>query len=198
MKKKVLFGFIGCLLVSILAIGGTIAWLTDNEEAVNKVTIGHVDIEVNETWENGVDGQNVAPGVEVAKDPTVKNIGKNPAYIRVRVEISNTFYEPFLEINYQVEPNGNWFKEGEYYYYKAIVDVNNSTTPVFTKFMLNDNFIEPPVTAPSDTEQPGFDIVVYAEAIQSEAFEPEYSENDTVAEKEAKFKAAIIGAFANY
>lgn len=181
-KKKLLIGLVGCLFLSLLAIGGTLAWLVDDAKVTNTVSIGKVDIEINETWDE-TDGQDIVPGVYIDKIPTVKNIGKNPAYIRAKVVITNDYFTDLLEIDFN---NENWFKEGEYYYYKEIVNINTSTKPLFTKFKLSDDYIEP-----QDSENPGFNIDVYAEAIQSEGFEPEDN-------TEAKFRDAILNAFNNY
>ncbi len=86
MKKKLLSI---CLVVAIavLAItGASLAYFTDNEKAVNTFTMGNVDIELTENWQ---EPETVLPGIAYTKDPTVTNIGKNEAWIRVDVTLSH-------------------------------------------------------------------------------------------------------------
>lgn len=82
------------------AVGGTLAWLTDKDQAENVFTVGSVDIELKEVnYFNGhfvptsMDGKNhfnnVMPGDEITKTPTITNTGKNDAYVRVVVEVKN-------------------------------------------------------------------------------------------------------------
>ena len=185
-KKKLILAVTGCLLISILTIGGTLAWLTDQEQVKNVATIGNVNIEINEEWEPE-DGLNIVPDVDITKKPSVKNIGANPAYIRAKVVFSDSYYNDYVELDYNLnDTNGQWFRNGDYYYYNQIVIPGESTTPLFTQFKLSSNYIEPPIGV-----NPGFDIDVYAEAIQSQGFEP--SENT-----EASFASAILDAFRNY
>ena len=91
-KRKLLIAAIVLLL--ILLIGGAVAYFTDTEEATNTFTIGNVDIELTEpNWvttdanSNNIPdaAENKLPGEEIAKDPTVTNVGENDAYIFAKV-----------------------------------------------------------------------------------------------------------------
>ena len=87
MKKKILSV---CLVVAIavLAIAGaSLAYFTDNEEATNTFTFGKVDIELTE--DHWVAPEYAVPGVAYEKDPVVTNIGKNDAWIKVDVTLSD-------------------------------------------------------------------------------------------------------------
>lgn len=96
MKKKVLSL---CLVVALLAIavaGGTLAYFTDSKKAENTFTMGDVKITLDETDINNPNGDRVTsneydvyPGAIVTKDPIVHNTGKNAAYIRAEVNVSN-------------------------------------------------------------------------------------------------------------
>ena len=94
-KKKTIIAAIVLLLVA--AIGGAIAYFTDTESETNTFTIGNVDITLTEpNWDttdadhdNVPDAaENIAPGVSVAKDPTITNVSATaPAYVYAKVEI---------------------------------------------------------------------------------------------------------------
>lgn len=180
-KKRIFIGLLAGVLISGLAIGGTLAWLTDKEEVTNTFSIGNVDIKINEEYDPE-DGTDIYPGKVVTKIPTVKNIGKNPAYIRVKVAIDSHIAK-FLTLDYKLgAASTEWFIENGYYYYNSIVDPDKSTLPIFTQFALSGDFIEP------ETEV-SYDIIVSAEAVQSQGFEQKTGET---------FKDAILRAFKAY
>lgn len=100
MKKKIV-ALCLCVALAVIAIGGaTLAYFTDKDDATNVITMGNVDIKLDEAEVTlGTDGEytagtdrvqentysNVYPGQALPKDPTVTNIGTQPAYIRVKV-----------------------------------------------------------------------------------------------------------------
>lgn len=117
-KKKV----ITLALVVIIAVAAitsaSLAYFTDTKTAKNTFTMGEVKITLDEAAvdENGhakEDADRVTsndygtdaafPGAVLDKDPTVHNNGKNPAYIRATVNVSNwmnlvsAFYPDFKE-----------------------------------------------------------------------------------------------------
>ncbi len=77
MKKKALMAA-SYVMVAALAIGGTVAYLTDRDNATNTFTMGDVDIELNEKFEQGAE---LLPGVNIEKVPTITNTGKSDAYV---------------------------------------------------------------------------------------------------------------------
>ena len=48
MRRKVALTAAAVAMVGTLAVGGTLAWFTDTETATNVVTLGNVDIVLNE------------------------------------------------------------------------------------------------------------------------------------------------------
>ena len=78
-------------LVMILAlacasmIGGTLAYFTDDEAAVNTFTMGNVKIDLIENFKP--DEAELIPGKDITKAVTVKNVGHNDAYVRVHIAI---------------------------------------------------------------------------------------------------------------
>lgn len=97
MTKKRFVAILLCVtLVALAAIGATFAYLTDSKTVNNTFTIGNVAIKLDETNVNDPTGDrvtsntyNVYPGAVVTKDPIVHNTGKNAAYIRATVNVSN-------------------------------------------------------------------------------------------------------------
>lgn len=97
MTKKRFVAILLCVtLVALAAIGATFAYLTDTKTVNNTFTIGNVAINLDETNVNDPTGDrvtsntyNVYPGAVVTKDPIVHNTGKNAAYIRATVNVSN-------------------------------------------------------------------------------------------------------------
>lgn len=96
MKKKIV-ALCLCVALAVVAIGGaTLAYFTDTKTATNTFAMGDVKIKLDETNINDLDGDRVTsnaydvyPGAVVTKDPIVHNVGKNGAYIRATVNVSN-------------------------------------------------------------------------------------------------------------
>jgi len=76
--KKTLLVSISVLLIAALAVGMTVAYLTDRESITNVFTLGDVSIELTEDFEQGV---TLTPGVNIKKIPTITNVGKNDAWV---------------------------------------------------------------------------------------------------------------------
>lgn len=113
MTKKRFVAILLCVtLVALAAIGATFAYLTDTKTVDNTFTMGNVAIKLDETNVNDPTGDrvtsneyNVYPGAVVKKDPIVHNTGKNAAYIRATVNVSNWMnlcaaYYPEFGIHY--------------------------------------------------------------------------------------------------
>ena len=111
MTKKRFVAILLCVtLVALAAIGATFAYLTSTATVNNTFTMGNVKITLDETNVNDPTGDrvtsnayNVYPGAVVTKDPIVHNTGKNAAYIRATVNVSNwmnlvaAYYPDFKE-----------------------------------------------------------------------------------------------------
>jgi len=77
MKK--LLTLVACLsLVASLAIGGSIAYLTDRDSEANVFTMGNVEIDLNEKFDQLAQ---LLPGVKIEKEATITNTGETPAYV---------------------------------------------------------------------------------------------------------------------
>lgn len=80
LNKSMKFG-LALLLIAILAIGATVAFFTDIEAAVNSISTGKVEVEVEEK----VDGL-------TKSEIGVKATGTSKCYVRIRVDIPTLRY----------------------------------------------------------------------------------------------------------
>ena len=90
MKKKTIALIVCLTLIIGCAVGGTIAWLTDQTAAVtNTFTAGDVDIDLTETTGTSY---KMVPGNTITKDPKVTVVaGSEACWLFVKVEKSNNF-----------------------------------------------------------------------------------------------------------
>ena len=110
MKKKILLIASLVIILAMLAIGGSLVWFTDNDEATNVFTIGSVEIDqIEQQYKVDANGDKTTeledfkqekvllPIVNVTDpsvDPnyqdkivTVKSLGNNPAYVSTHIAI---------------------------------------------------------------------------------------------------------------
>lgn len=76
-------------LVGVLAVGGISAYFTDTDSATNTFTVGKIDIQLDEPeWDpTDPEHEDITPNKEFAKDPEIKNIGANDAYVFAQVSV---------------------------------------------------------------------------------------------------------------
>lgn len=99
-KKKILALSLALALGATLMVGGTLAWFSDTDQATNTFTLGSVEIEQTETNKDGTPftqdqqlipvGSNITPVDDanfIHKQVTVKNTGKNPAYVQTSIAV---------------------------------------------------------------------------------------------------------------
>jgi len=84
MTKKSLLLMLSLVLALTIGLGSTLAYLTDTDGEVNTFTIGDVDIELDEEYEQD---QPINPGVEVDKVVKIKNVSENEAWVWYTVAI---------------------------------------------------------------------------------------------------------------
>lgn len=104
-KKNIMTAALSLSLVGVIAVGGTLAYFTDQAETkVNAFTTGKVDIVLHdmspkvdgmvsgtEKPEGGIEYDNIVPGDELSKDVFVSVIHDSaPARLAVLVTVENT------------------------------------------------------------------------------------------------------------
>lgn len=86
-NKKVLTAVLAVALVAVMAIGASLAFLTDKETATNKFTVGDIDIDLDEDNWDPDEGLDVEPGKTIAKDPTLSWASGGDSYARIIVKL---------------------------------------------------------------------------------------------------------------
>jgi len=79
---------IALVLSMATAISGTLAYLTSTDTATNTFTVGNVSIDLEEPSYTG-NNQTLLPGVEIAKDPQIKNTGSSEAWVWMEITVPN-------------------------------------------------------------------------------------------------------------
>lgn len=177
--KGIILGLTLAILVAVISIGGTFAYLTSKDSKQNTFTIGNVTVSlIEENWdrevaENG--NLNIAPGVTIPKDPKVVNTGKNPCYVRVRALIPKGKVGDQTNVDI-FDVNGtnttDWTYKNGYYYYNHVLEVGRTTnSPIFESVTLKSG-IKEGVFESTESNPNGNRVLidVVAEAIQSQGF----------------------------
>lgn len=153
-NKKAGTMFLSLLVLLTMAVGGTIAWLTDDDAPItNTFTPSTVDCEVTEDFDG-----------EVKENVNVTNTGNTDAYIRVKL-VTYRVNEAGQQIGGIAEvpeftPGANWVKFGEFYYYTLPVAPNEKpATDLIDSIALTESY--------NDADGGKQVIEVMAEAIQS-------------------------------
>ncbi len=93
MKKRMTI-IVAVSLICLIAAGGTVAWLTDKDEAVNTFAVGKIDITLTEpAWPGSNTLQKLYPGAVIGKDPTVTveaNSENCFVYVLIENELNGT------------------------------------------------------------------------------------------------------------
>lgn len=173
MKKKIMLTITAAALATMMAIGGTIAWFTDEAKVTNVITMGNIEISLRETDESEELGYTevglqfgeevpITPGAELEKDPYVVGLGDNDAWVRLQVISSGsaTLVEGFSFADL-VTFDSNWIFADGYYYYNQKVDSGHITPPLFDKVTI-------PTSWGNDYQNTELTIEIKAEAVQAD------------------------------
>ena len=134
-------------IITIVGLGGLFAYLSDTDQKTNVFTLGKIDIELTESNWNPSNAQNVLPGQPIPKNPTINNIGRNSAYVYIKVVnpiVQLTSGEGVL-FNYTI--NSGWTQleqvescgyKATTYYYNDALNASSSTNALFDNVTIND------------------------------------------------------------
>lgn len=156
MKKPIIRILLSLLLVAVVAVGGTFAYLMATDSPLlNTFTLAEVETNIEESGSTSSD-----------KSAVVKNIGKSPVYVRARVVVSGIDPD-LLVVQYHTSAINSetvWQDGGDgFYYYKAILQADpttsSATTPLFTGVKVD------PSVGPEAT----FSVDVYQESVLAPA-----------------------------
>lgn len=106
MKRKIIALALVVAMVAVAVVSGTLAYLTDSDEAINVFAVGDVDIVLTEAADvkdvagsslsgktvqtgNSASYKDLLPSNKIVKEVKVENVGISPAYVRVLVFMNN-------------------------------------------------------------------------------------------------------------
>lgn len=176
MKRKI--ALISVILLCLTIVGsGSLAYFTAEDYAHNIITSNGIDIQIVEKMidEKGElvdfppEGVHVGmPGTSVSKIVTVKNVGGDTAWIRVKIDetavaqdgtaLSNVVGDDLI-MQYTVDAE-NWIANRGWYYYTKPVAPGESTTELFSQV----HFAE---WMGNEYEDSTMNLIVYAQAVQT-------------------------------
>ena len=161
-RKRIIIIFIVIIIIFILGAVGVYAYFTATAHRSNQISLGYNTVEIEEEY---IPPVKMEPGIEFVKKPRVVNTGNVDCYVRVKVLVSDSRVEDWLEINYN-KTDFYYNKEDKYYYYNKVLKTNEKTPYLFEKVKIlpenkeEEKFIDERVLE-------GFDIYVYAESVQT-------------------------------
>lgn len=157
MKKKLLIVLFAAAVTAAGTGAAVLAYLTDEDGSPNMVSLSDSTIVIQEEFPPPNDP---APGDLITKKPTVENTSQIPVFVRISALFSNEEGEK------QCEPliiQENWEqREDGYYYYSRELLPGERTEPLFEFVKLKEEVTK--------EELVPFDILVYAESVQSFGF----------------------------
>ena len=190
-KKQIVMAAAACAMMGVMAIGGTMAYLTDSETATNTFTVGKEAITLDETKVNSnglppigpeqrvsANAYHLLPGQSYQKNPTV-HVDKDSetCYVFVKVEngiaaLEAASTEARPNIAAQIASNGWIALDGVpnvYYkeYTKNAVATEDTDLLVFSMFTIADNADTLDAWSSVNTNTK---VTVTAYAIQEEGF----------------------------
>ena len=202
MRRKLALISATVALGALLVVGGTMAYFTGTAQKTNTITTygdGHGlygDIKVEEDLpgedeqkkigytavenENGIAYSDVKPGMTIAKNPTVKYDGTTSAYIRYTIEVTGaefkdlTFYKDGKVVSPMEAAEGKVVgsANGKKYVYYTDAKEKEFSDLLFDKVKFNG--------AAFGNDFSGAEIVVVADAVSAEDFEPNFKGEETI------------------
>ncbi len=198
--KKYAILLLSVAMLAAVLVGGSWAYFTDAEVDDNVVTMGHVQITLEEPeFEKQTNSsykvEDVMPTQVIIKDPTITvDTASEACYIRVKIVMSGFEELPadskktkeayYQELEEQLRvKSGNqyiameefgWIKSGDYYYYTGGAEKGickpKDVIPVFSRLTI-------PRSWDKDIADQEFKITISAEAVQAAHFEPTQNGN---------------------
>lgn len=169
-KKKILTMVAAVALVAVIGVGATLAYFTDKDSKTNVVTMGKVDIKLDEPdFSKNPDDTitDVKPNQTIAKDPKITvEEGSLDAYVRAKIVFEGLSDEQVADILPLIDiDTTKWFLSTDgYYYYQASMAAGASDY-LFQSVKIPENW-------GNEVSELTFKINVFAEAIQADSFTP--------------------------
>lgn len=167
MKKRTLTLVISLLLVALVAVGGTLAWLMDKEgPVVNTFTAGDVDITLTEDNVNNDNTPNtnsykMIPGNTITKNPTITVASDSePCYVFVKLEKANNFDD---YMTYTMNSSWTQLPGVEGVFYRENVTAGTVLQVIHEdKVVVKDTVTKAMMDSLTETTQPTLTVTAYA------------------------------------
>lgn len=182
-KRRILLMTITLLVVLIVSIAFTTAYLFDVRKVDNVLEFGSIQVEVfGDYWQKETNGklpkEVIVPDKQYKKDPTIRNIGNIPCYVRVILTVENGSYTNVQDLMKYIQlsdkgqgwkvTQGTWNKDNRIILvYEDVVGANEETSAIMSHFSIR------PISTGSNPQaflealNGGFDIKVDVQAVQS-------------------------------
>lgn len=198
MNKKILLSLASLVVVAGIAVGGTLAFMTNKTQVMTnsfKAAPGLTGELREPTWDGynfgetnnnsqpdgktakgdstssdlGINkAKTTTPGLDIPKNPTLKNTSSVPVYMAIRVDYTDKAkFDASAKLNGL--DTGNWVPKdasGNYviYVYNTTVAAGTATSPLFTGIHIEETLTTDQLTAFLGN---GFDMKVTGAAVQS-------------------------------
>lgn len=153
-NKKVIIVFVIIVLIIILISSFVFALFTSRKEDSARIRIGNLDVILVEDWPDEVDEIGIDRNTKKVKGESVAD---KKAYVRMRfIPIVEYFYEeeedgqitrsewrtaPISQDDIKLrvtDSTDNWVKQGDYYYYKKILNPREETEELDLRWEVTD------------------------------------------------------------
>ena len=176
MNKKKLSALLLAGTLTAGVVGGTFAWFTSKDTVTNQFATGGTnDDDSNagiDIWEKFEKPTNVVPGTTTDKLVQVKNTSTYDQFIRVKItpkwedeELNTTEGLSYLGLNFVEgslgDEQGQWLKDGDYYYYIGKVAGGKFTNTLLESVTLSKD-------AGNEYKNQKYQVVVDADSIQAD------------------------------
>ncbi len=156
MKKKNL-AVLAAALVLAAGAGTSYAYLTAQDDVTNTFDTAEVETVIEEEFHP----EPPQPGKIIKKAPRVRSLSDTDCFVRMRYEFSNSDAQALCE---PITANQGWTMRSDgYYYWDGILEPGQATRTLFDEIRIKSDIQE--------RELLPFDILVYAEAVQSEGMD---------------------------
>ncbi len=169
-NKKLISMIVAVALIAVIGVGATLAYFTDKADTTNVITMGHVDIDLDEPNYEGDENnevKDITPGETITKDPTIEvQTGSADAFVRATLTLEGLTEEQAAELMKGIEINAGWYynETDGYYYYNTKLSAGEKAT-LFDEVAIPENW-------GNEVADLSFKLIVNAEAIQADNFEP--------------------------
>ncbi len=165
-KLKIFIVTLVAILVTMMG-QASLAYYSTVGKATNVVTSGNIQFIIHETTDQGKEfpkeGVYIVPGDIVSKQVSIENDCEHPFYLRVKIVYGVDSQELSAEDCFKLNINEEyWELHDGWYYYKGIVDPDETTPNVFSHVEMVGSKIDNSYIGKTLT------LTVKAQAVQSE------------------------------